>query len=177
MENCPNIVCALISGIIGSLVTVWLSFSHEKEVSRKVAKAVVISLLREVEVGMNQVDQTKDGKRSSVGELPTKAWLSSQNLLSDRHVLDAIVRYGDDGELRDSRIGTTFGDERYEAYLAEELLSHLKNYYCYIVPQFQSITPRHFANPNQIAELYVGSVNVQLTLQKILKGLSKRRFW
>jgi hypothetical protein len=156
---------------------VWLSLRHEKEVSRKVAKAVVISLLREVEVGVKQVEQIKNGKNSFVGELPTCAWRFLQNLLSDRHVLDAIVRYGDDGKLRDPRIGTTFGDERYEAYLAEELLSHLKNYYCYIVPQFHSITPEHFTNPIQIAEIYVGSVNVQLTLQKILNGLSKWRFW
>ena len=171
MEHWITLVLSLITGVIGSLLTVWLSHRQERKISRNVAYAVAFSLQREVATGLHFIEETKEGKRDTVGDLPTRGWKSLQPLLADRNVLDAIIRYGSAGKVVDARIGTTFGDKQFEAYKVEEVLSHLKNYFSYIVPNFRNKTRSSFTNPSNIAELYVGATNVDLTLKKILNGL------
>ena len=166
-----TIGCSLLSGILGSVLIVVWSYLTEKRISRNVAYAVVFSLQQEMTLGLQVIEETKVGKREYVGELPTKGWESLQSLLADRNVLDAIIRYGNAGKVADSRIGTTFGDKRFETYKVEEVLSHLKNYFSYIVPNFRNKTRSSFTNPTNMAELYVGATNVNLTLKKILNGL------
>lgn len=168
-----TIGCSLLSGIIGSLAVIIYDHYKEHRISRNVAFAVVFSLQKEVEAGLRLIELTKEGKRTSVGNMPTNGWNSLQSLLSDRNIVDAILRYGEGGKVADPKINTTYGDKKFEPYCAKEFLSHLKNYFCYIVPQSQGITKEHFRNPQAIAELYVGAADVDLMLRKILNGLSK----
>ena len=167
-----TLVCSLLSGIGGSILTVLLSSRHENQISRKVAYSVVIALQRELEVGLRLIEATKEGTLPRVGPLPTNAWTYAQDLLTDRHIMEAIVRYGQKGRIADSRIGSTWGDKKFETYPVEEVLSHLKNYFCYIVPNFCDKTHDDFSTSNEVSELYVGATNVNLTLQKILNGLA-----
>lgn len=167
-----TIGCSLLSGIFGSLAVIIYDYLKERRISRSVAFAVVFSLQKEVEAGLRLIELTKEGKRSSVGKMPTNGWDSLQPLLSDRNVVDAILRYGDGGKVIDSKINTTYGDKKFEPFCVKEFLSHLKNYFCYIVPNFQGITKEHFRNPQAVAELYVGAADVDLMLRKILNGLS-----
>ena len=168
------LLAAVIGAVLGSLCTFWLTSNHERNVSRNVARAVVVSLQREVEAGLEIIENVKSGVvPGNVGLLPSKGWEAMQSLLSDRDILDAIIRYGKKGQVRDSRIGTQYGGKEFCAFEVEEMLSHVKNYFCYIIRNFVSIHASSFSNPNTVAEIYVGAHNVNLTLKKILDGLSR----
>ena len=172
-NNSLTIVLSLCSGIVGSLLTNAIASLRDRMISRNVAYAVVFSLQKEVEKGLETIEKTKANQYAKVGSLPTDAWLSVQTLLSDRNVLDSILRYGKKGKVSDERIGSTFGDVSFAPYKVEELLSHLNNYFCYMVHKLSLLTPGDFANPSRVAQLYVGTVNINLTLKGILNGLSR----
>lgn len=168
------IFSAIIGAIVGAFAIYWLTNRRDRDVGRNVARAVIYSLQREVETGLEIIEDVKSGvPQRAVGTLPSKGWEALQSLLSDRSILDAIIRYGRKGKVHDEKIGSKFGGKAFEVYDVEEILSHVKNYFCYIIPNFQNIRPDGFSNPKSIAEIYVGAHNVNLTLKKILNGLSQ----
>ena len=173
-DNLGPIFTAILGGVVGALVTYWLTNRRENAIGRNVAKAVVFSLQGEVETGLKIVEAVKSGENSGpIGNLPSKGWEALKSLLSDRSILDAIIRYGRKGKVHDEKIGSEFGGKTFEVYDVEGILSHVKNYFSYIIPNFQNTRPDDFSNPKSIAEIYVGAYNVNLTLKRILNGLSR----
>lgn len=170
------LLSAIFGAIVGALATYWLTNRRERAIGRNVARAVVFSLQREVETGLKDIEDVKSGvSQKTVGNLPIKGWEALQSLLSDRNILDAIIRYGKKGKIHDEKIGSKFGGKTFEAYDVEQILSHVKNYFCYIIPNFKDVRSDGFSAPEAIAEIYVGAHNVNLTLKKILNGLSRNK--
>lgn len=147
-------VATLVAGVVSSLITIVFQAMIESKRCARIAKANMEMLHKELQVGLKQLRSMQAGGGNVL--LPTKAW-------EKLHLSDALISW------------VMKKAEKFDCdhgFPPCEVFSHLKNYYCYICGNINSMVNTGLSPNAKMLQNYVdATTKLEATLQVITSSL------